>query len=379
MSSDVAMSAAPPAEEDPSNKRAAPDEETPATQEDIQDPYAVPVAAPEEKRVNTGTPPNSAGPIDAVQALSALGYCYRAPEGSNDIRDERLTKLDGSGGFEWRGQEDYDKVAEACAAYCKSRLVVSSGLMEVAIGEAKIWASPKDAGLNAPLCFLVCGSYPGGSAGVWGRSLCVNGTLREGGMFDYVRRARELLGCNVVVADPNVSQEAGSLVPGSECPHLHLASLYGCAVDPEGTRDVVIVAHSYGASAVAYLFKVKPECRARVKAVAFTDGCALSGSILCERPPPPGSAGPGVQRLRLVEERAPEAFQEDPEAAAALTAVARNFVASPEPLGAPVSRPPFDSVSAGHTKHPATTHAATDAVFAFLREKLAKSGLDSAE
>ena len=36
------------------------------------------------------------------------------------------------------------------------------------------------------------------------------------------------------------------------------------------TRDVVIVAHSYGAAAVAYLFKAVPRARDRTKAVAFT-------------------------------------------------------------------------------------------------------------
>ena len=43
-----------------------------------------------------------------------------------------------------------------------------------------------------PLLLLVCGSAPGGAAGVWGRSLCINASLHEGAMFDYIFRAQEL-------------------------------------------------------------------------------------------------------------------------------------------------------------------------------------------
>ena len=155
-------------------------------------------------------------PKDVVKVVAELGYVYKAPEGGS-VSDERLTQVDDeTKGFEWKGQENYDAVAAACALYCKTRLVLASGLMETALGEARCWAHPNDAGPNAPIIFLVCGSFPGGSAGVWGRSLCVNATLREGGMFDYIERCRNELGANVVVADPNVSEEAGRIVAGSE-------------------------------------------------------------------------------------------------------------------------------------------------------------------
>ena len=172
----------------------------------------------------------------------------------------------------------------------------------------------------------------------------------------------------MVVADPNVSEEAGRIVAGSETPHRHLSTLYSRAIHKDETRPIAIVAHSYGASAVAFLFKDKPQCRERIKAVALTDGCALYGSILKEAVPPSGSA-----RLEHNKKYAPAAFEDDSEASAAYAAVARNFVSSSEPAGTPLpGRGPFESVSAGHTSHPATTHAATEEVFAFLKEKLAK-------
>ena len=114
------------------------------------------------------------------------------------------------------------------------------------------------------------------------------------------------LGANVVVADPNVSEEAGRIVKGSETPHRHLSALYSRAIHKDETRPIAIVAHSYGASAVAFLFKDKPQCRARIKAVALTDGCALYGSILKEEVPPSGSA-----RLEHNKKYAPAAFEDD--------------------------------------------------------------------
>ena len=156
--------------------------------------------------------PPAPSPRDVVKVLAELGYVYKAPEGGS-VSDERLTQVDDeTKGFEWKGQENYDAVAAACALYCKTRLVLASGLMETALGDARCWAHPNDAGPNAPIIFLVCGSFPGGSAGVWGRSLCVNATLREGGMFDYIERCRNELGANVVVADPNVSEEAAPAI-----------------------------------------------------------------------------------------------------------------------------------------------------------------------
>ena len=97
--------------------------------------------------------------------------------------------------------------------------------------------------------------------------MCVNGTLDEGAMFDYVARAEKDLGGNCVVLDPNVSETRGCAVEGSETSQNHVCSAYGQVVRPgDDKRPVVIVAHSYGAAAVSYLFKARPEARAEVRA-----------------------------------------------------------------------------------------------------------------
>ena len=136
---------------------------------------ADPDASTEEKD------PKPPSPRDVVKVLAELGYVYKAPEGGS-VSDERLTQVDDeTKGFEWKGQENYDAVAAACALYCKTRLVLACGLMETALGEARCWAHPNDAGPNAPIIFLVCGSFPGGSAGVWGRSWSADVDSADGG------------------------------------------------------------------------------------------------------------------------------------------------------------------------------------------------------
>merc|ERR1719203_2538262 len=74
--------------------------------------------------------------------------------------------------------------------------------------------------------------------------------------------------------------------------------------------------------------------------------------------------------LSRFRELAPAAFQPPGEhVLQRLREVGRNFVSSELPAGTPVSadHEGVPAVSAGHKDHPATTHAATEFVFAFLQ------------
>ena len=66
---------------------------------------------------------------------AACGEGQPGPSGEPSDLVLRQT-ADPSRGFAWKGQEDYDRVAVACAAYCKSRLEVHCRLAPVAMGEA---------------------------------------------------------------------------------------------------------------------------------------------------------------------------------------------------------------------------------------------------
>ena len=152
--------------------------------------------------------------------LADLGYTY-VPVPTGDPDDFVLRSADG-GGFEWKGQANYDAVGAAAVAWIREQLVAHCGLHAVpCAGGATAYSSSGLKGSSAPLLLLVCGSAPGGDAGVWGRSLCINDSTRSGAMFGYVRRAQRL-GWGVLIADPH---------GGDGCPHAHLAQLW-CARSP---------------------------------------------------------------------------------------------------------------------------------------------------
>ena len=123
-------------------------------------------------------------PDETADALAALGYAY-VPGNSGDKSDMVLRQAtDTSKGFEWRGQQDYDKVGATVVKWIRSRLTVLGGLEEVTAGlePATAYATPGWREHAGPFLLLVCGSAPGGAAGVWGRSLCINASTKEGGL-----------------------------------------------------------------------------------------------------------------------------------------------------------------------------------------------------
>jgi pimeloyl-ACP methyl ester carboxylesterase len=334
----------------------------------------------------------------AERDLRDLGYAYVAGQ-SGRPADLVLRQIsDPTAGFVWKGQENYDALGKAVLQWVRHQLVSLCGLEECDHGA---YATPGlQSGQHAasPVLLLVCGSRPGGDAGVWGRSLCINGSTEEGAMFAYISRA-QALGWSVVVAAPH----------GDDSPHRHLRSLCSSLLEASGSKTILAVAHSYGAALTMSLLKAEPAARRLFKGVALTDGqvwLAKTGwtggwSLFHEHVPSAddiaraadaidSSGMPGAKMAAAkasLEESArmlaasfalsPESFVEPTEELATLVAgIACNFVASPLPLGAPV---PFDEglthhptwsamagVSAGHESHPSTTHAATENVFEFL-------------
>jgi len=322
--------------------------------------------------------------LEAVRppSLSDLGYDYvRGPSEDPDdwvLRQTQNPIL----GFEWRGQTNYDEVGAAVVAWIRARLVDKCGLRALPCkGGAVAYASPDLGESSSPLLMLVCGSAPGGDAGVWGRALCINDTTLSGSMFSYVRRAQGL-GWSVLIADPH---------GGDGFPHAHLAQLWKSTIGPCAASRVLIVAHSYGAAVAASLLKFDVAVRRRVAALAMTDGMVFrlgegwtrsTDALLDERVPTEREAlsEPGGEGLREMlshyAEAAPHAFEmnvgrwqgESPRAV--LAAVGRNFVCSELELGSTVSAKEGEAVavSSGSDAHPSSTRAAEPAVFAFLEK-----------
>jgi hypothetical protein len=185
-----------------------------------------------------------------LAALESLGYRYFA--GPSGMPSDWILRQHGdpSKGFEWKGQEHYDLVGQAVLDCVSAQLVELCGLEPLDVGpdgknSATVYASRGLACSTSPLLVLVCGSAPGGAAGVWGRSLCINESLHEGAMFDFIFRAEEL-GWNVLVADPNCNSVGDVPIPGSQCPQLHLQTVWQQHIAPCHASRVMMVAHSYG-------------------------------------------------------------------------------------------------------------------------------------
>lgn len=94
------------------------------------------------------------------------------------------------------GQENYDALGAAVTAWTKASLATIGGLCPVTVDKkATAYVSPAGVGAGVdpatPRLLLVHGSMPGGSCGIWGRSLCINVSTLGGAMFDYIRGAHE--------------------------------------------------------------------------------------------------------------------------------------------------------------------------------------------
>merc|ERR1719203_715114 len=134
------------------------------------------------RRILRQTRPHMAKP---PPTLSEFGYKYvENPNGSGNRHDLVLRTSDESSGFIWKGQENYDQVGDAVVSEVQAYLTKSYGLEEKSLGDAPpfatVYATPDFESQAGPLLILVCGFAPGGAAGVWGRSLCINGSLLEG-------------------------------------------------------------------------------------------------------------------------------------------------------------------------------------------------------
>jgi hypothetical protein len=315
-------------------------------------------------------------------SLAELGYAYVC--GPSDDPDDFVLRSSAypTEGFQWRGQENYDDVADACFAWIRSQLVERYGLRALPCkGGPTAYASPELGQSAAPLLILICGAAPGGDAGVWGRALIVNDSTLSGSMFSYVRRAQGL-GWSVLIADPH---------GGDACPHAHVAHLWKSTVMPSSAARVMIVAHSYGAPVAVSLLKADVSARRRITAIAMTDGMVFvpgegwsrsHEALLSERIPSEDEAAmePGGKAMREMlfhyAEAAPHAFEERPgrwmgeSPAAVLAAIGRNFVCSESELGATITANDGEMValSAGSDRHDSTSRAAEPAVFEFLQK-----------
>ncbi|KAJ3094982.1 hypothetical protein HDU97_007406 [Phlyctochytrium planicorne] len=239
------------------------------------------------------------------------------------------------------------KLDDATTQYIEELLMTTCGLQCVILPldagpddvHSEIYMSPDALTSEKPLLLLI----PGISikVGQWARKIIINESLSKGSMLEYIQEATEN-GFNVLIFNSNKNRMGNRPIRGSEDPVRHVEYVWKNIVRNSSTKDILIVAHSYGGVCVGQLLdKNVHEMKDRVKAIALTD--SVHSNL----------------------------FQ-NADAAKLMKKIGTNWVRSRDALDKPCSRVgngcPF--VSAGTTSHEHTTVVAKDSVFKFLKSRL---------
>jgi hypothetical protein len=231
--------------------------------------------------------------IGAQEQLRRLGYRY-------DGRDEfggKLRRISpyggarGDGGFVWNGQEHYDLLAEAVLQYAESTLVSVGRLVKFELLRGCNVYHSEDFFTNTENLLVLIQGTGRVRVGVWGCALCINDSMKNGSMVEYVLRAQQK-GYAVLVLNPNCQSEE----PGSRSKEEHCLTAWDRLVDSpadrgdenEGSRvgrsparRICVVGHSYGGVCSVELLKRRQRSfQARVAALALTDSAHSVGGSL---------------------------------------------------------------------------------------------------
>jgi len=318
------------------------------------------------------------------QTLADFGYHFN--------EEGRLRNIRTGAKFAWLGQKHYDALGDIVYREIQSMMVSQFDMVER-------WLPLQSDGSDAPpgtprvnifhskdlaTCerlMVLCQGIGAVRAGQWARALCINDSLHNGAVLDYLVDARKRLGCSIIVLNPNmnsVSRESLNRNPPApvddtdafwlgtpdkewkvvqnrisktdvDIPRLgdqvsHTVYCWDTFVAHAAAKDVVIVAHSYGGCCTMGLVRQRfPEVERRVCAVAFTDA---------------------VHDIKPSDEKEHVKFMQR---------VSVNWLGSKLPLDTPLpSRDGCKRVSAGHETHEFTSGSAQSSVFAFLESSLRK-------
>ena len=249
-----------------------------------------------------------------------------------------LRKIADGTPFAFESQQKYDAVGAAVGVWLKERLVSLCGLEPLAdVVPATLYAR-RACARRRRRCCSSCAAGAGRRRRDVGSSLCINDSTQRGAMFDYIFRAIAA-GWGVVVADPHGAGGAADAEPGG--PRDHLPSVWRGLIAKCAAERVLIVAHSAGGALTC------ASSRARADIPRARGGRRLTDASF-DLPP-----HPYPRRLRAPRDHVRlgrPSSRRRASRSARLDAVEERMV----------------NVSAGHESHPATTHAATAAVFEFL-------------
>jgi len=192
-----------------------------------------------------------------MEELKDLGYHY---DDEGTLRDEEGNQ------FSWKGQEQYDKLANAVLQNAQDAVSAKMETRKLKSG-CPIFVS----NLESKRILVIIQGSGRVRAGVWGCAICINeiGGLKKGTMISYIDAAQNQ-NYGIVILNPNWVEEGAPLSPRTGVDHVKQA--WNEVVVPllnEGAT-IDVVAHSNGGR--CFMELITDECMAKtVRRVAFTD------------------------------------------------------------------------------------------------------------
>eukprot|EP00347_Sterkiella_histriomuscorum_P023677 403333772 len=286
-------------------------------------------------------------PQSVKDKLEELGYFIKKDE--DDSYGKLRQIADDTKGLEWKGQANYDQIADLLTEHVQQEFQTTYGLQEVWIPEDKdleedyhhlprsnIYMSPEfrdgsqEDSEDRKALILIQGTGAV-RAGVWARSVCMNESLKTGSMLYLVEQAQKN-NLAVLVMNPNlrVSGPERSAIPFCHSMESHAMYVWDKYVLPSKFKKFHIIAHSAGGACLASIQKnYKDTFYDRTERIALTDSWTIDKSSLDRK-----------QKSWMWEN-------------------AVHFVASDKPAGAVLRDSERMNVcmekSAGHNKHEYTT------------------------
>ncbi|CAG9133221.1 unnamed protein product [Plutella xylostella] len=287
--------------------------------------------------------------MTSTKSISDMGYAFNT---GGQLRKLEANGEPGDSPFQFNisdnhqeCQKNYEELGEAVTDYVYKLLEEKENLVKLPVptdSKAGTFVyTSRDYDKKDTLLVLIHGSGVV-RAGQWARSLIINDSLNSGTQIPYIRKAiAKDYGVIILNTNDNYTSE-GDKIPHSSNPEEHAIYVWKTYIASCSASSVAIVAHSYGGVVTLALADKIKDFEKKVKAIAFTDSVH------------------GFSQFKITKH---------------LKQIAKNWVASGEPLDTPMKTSQNDivRVSAGHPKHEMTSHACIESVFKFIDEKLTKA------
>lgn len=202
-----------------------------------------------------------------MEQLKALGYSY---DDEGTLRDEEGNQ------FSWKGQEQYDKLAESVLQNAQDAVSEKMETRTLRSG-SPIFIS----NLESKKILVIIQGSGRVRAGVWGCAICINeiGGLKKGTMISYIEAAKAQ-DYGILILNPNWTDPEENMPPSPRTAIEHVKMAWREVVLPmvEAGATIDVVAHSNGGRCFMELITDESVAKT-VRRVAFTDSYHQEGQV----------------------------------------------------------------------------------------------------